>query len=133
MLGLIRLRSIRATRNAAHALLWIRRRCSDELGVSADVRFSDEVDRPGNGRAAASDGAAAAPRADLALTVQQAVLCHELIHVQRRDWCRPCSKKLWCAVLWFHPAARALAARLNLARETLVDEATIAYTRDRRA
>ena len=38
-----------------------------------------------------------------------------------------------CAALWFHPAARVLASRICLARETLVDQATIAHTGDRRA
>jgi TonB family protein len=58
---------------------------------------------------------------------------HELIHVQRRDWIAALAEEIWCAVLWFHPAARVLASRLSLARETLVDEATLAYTRDRGA
>ena len=35
--------------------------------------------------------------------------------------------------LWFHPAARLIASRLSLARETLVDQTTILLTRDRRA
>jgi protein TonB len=39
---------------------------------------------------------------------------------------------VWCALLWFHPSARALASRLGLARETLVDELAIAHTGDRR-
>jgi TonB family protein len=65
--------------------------------------------------------------------VQRAVLVHELIHVQRHDWIAALLEELWCAVLWFHPAARALASRLSFARETLVDQATIAQTRDRRA
>ena len=36
-------------------------------------------------------------------------------------------------MLWFHPAARIIALRLSLARETVVDEITIRATRDRRA
>ena len=36
-------------------------------------------------------------------------------------------------MLWFHPAARVIASRLSLARETVVDELTILLTRDRRA
>jgi beta-lactamase regulating signal transducer with metallopeptidase domain len=70
---------------------------------------------------------------DLPIPVQRAVLCHELIHVRRRDWLPVLLEELWCAVLWFHPAARVLASRLALARETLVDQATIAHTGDRRA
>ena len=65
--------------------------------------------------------------------VQRAILCHELIHVKRRDWLHTIVEELWCAVLWFHPAARVIASRLSLARETVVDELTIRITRDRRA
>jgi beta-lactamase regulating signal transducer with metallopeptidase domain len=70
---------------------------------------------------------------DLTSQVQRAILCHELIHVRRRDWIHTLSEELWCAVLWFHPAARWLASRLCLARETLVDQEAIAHTCDRRA
>ena len=131
--GFLKLRSIRAASERAHALLSMSTSMQRSLGVSADVRFSDEVTGPATvGR---RHPIVLLPRrvADLALTVQQAVLCHELIHVRRRDWWPALVEELWCAVLWFHPAARALASRLSLARETLVDEATLAYTRDRRA
>jgi beta-lactamase regulating signal transducer with metallopeptidase domain len=65
--------------------------------------------------------------------VQRAILCHELTHVRRRDWLATLGEEIWCALLWFHPAARAIASRLSLARETVVDEITIRLTRDRRA
>jgi TonB family protein len=65
--------------------------------------------------------------------VQRAVLTHELVHVRRRDWLHTIGEELWCALLWFHPAARAVAMRLSLARETIVDEQTLRLTRDRRA
>jgi len=131
--GFLRLRSIRAASERAHALLSMSASMQRSLGVSADVRLSDEVTGPATvGR---RHPIVLLPRrvADLALTVQHAVLCHELIHVRRRDWWPGLVEELWCAVLWFHPGARALASRLSLARETLVDEATLAHTRDRRA
>ncbi len=65
--------------------------------------------------------------------VQRAVIAHELVHVKRRDWLHTLAEEFWCAALWFHPAARVIAQRLSLARETLVDETTILVTRDRRA
>jgi TonB family protein len=55
------------------------------------------------------------------------------VHVRRRDWFHTIAEECWCAVLWFHPAARIVALRLSLARETMVDEITIRATRDRRA
>jgi TonB family protein len=132
-LGLIRLRSIRVASEPAHALSSIAVPLQYDLGVIADIRFSDAVDSPAT--IGARHPIVLLPRhvRDLAPAVQRAVLCHELIHVRRRDWLLALLEELWCAVLWFHPAARALASRLSLAREALVDEATIAHTRDRRA
>lgn len=75
------------------------------------------------------------PRRVLGMTpaVQRAVIAHELVHVRRRDWLHTLAEEIWCALLWFHPAARLIASRLSLARETLVDQTTILQTRDRRA
>jgi TonB family protein len=55
------------------------------------------------------------------------------VHVRRRDWLATIGEEIWCALLWFHPAARVIASRLSLARETVVDHITIQLTRDRRA
>jgi TonB family protein len=75
------------------------------------------------------------PRSVLAMSapVQRAIVCHELLHVKRRDWIATIGEEIWCALLWFNPLARTIASRLSLARETVVDEATILITRDRRA
>lgn len=132
-LGLMRLRAIRAQSERADALQPLASSLQRELSVAADVRFSSAVSSP----------ATIGLRRPLVLlphrvqelepALQRAVLSHELIHVRRRDWLPAMVEELWCAVLWFHPAARALASRLSLARETLVDAATMAHTGDRRA
>ncbi|WP_291990105.1 M56 family metallopeptidase [Luteitalea sp.] len=63
----------------------------------------------------------------------RAILLHETLHVQRRDWLRVCAEEAWCAVLWFHPGARLLVARLDTAREMLVDQHVVAALGDWRA
>lgn len=63
----------------------------------------------------------------------RAVLLHETLHVQRRDWLRVCAEEAWCAVLWFHPGARLLVTRLDTAREMLVDQHVVAGLGDWRA
>ena len=132
-LGLMSLRSIRAAAEPAEAVSSIAEPLQRELGVTADIRFSDAIDSPAT--IGARHPMVLLPRrvCELPAAVQRAVLCHELIHVRRRDWLPVLVEELWCAVLWFHPAARVLTSRLSLARETLVDEVTIAHTRDRRA
>jgi TonB family protein len=53
--------------------------------------------------------------------------------VKRRDWRHTLAEEAGCALLWFHPAARLLASRLSLARESVVDLMTVAQTMDRRS
>jgi beta-lactamase regulating signal transducer with metallopeptidase domain len=54
--------------------------------------------------------------------VQEAIACHELVHVRRRDWLREIFEEAVVAVLWFHPAVWMLIGRIRLAREQVVDE-----------
>ena len=103
------------------------------LGARAELLLTDEVDSPAT--VGVWRPVVLLPRRvlDLPVSVQRAVLAHELIHVRRRDWLSTILEELICAALWFHPAARVLASRICLARETLVDQETIAHTGDRRA
>jgi beta-lactamase regulating signal transducer with metallopeptidase domain len=64
--------------------------------------------------------------------VQRAVLSHELIHVQRRDWIWLVAEEIVRAVFWFHPGVWSLISRVQLAREEVVDELAILATGTRR-
>ncbi len=64
---------------------------------------------------------------------RRAVVTHELFHVQRRDWVWVLSEEILRSALWFHPAILWLTARIQLAREELVDELTVLATADRKA
>jgi TonB family protein len=131
--GLWRVRSLVANARLEPACDALIDELGSSLGVRATVMVSDTLEGP------ATLGIARPivliPPSVLAMSarVQCAILCHELIHVQRRDWLHTIGEELWCAVLWFHPLARVIASRLSLARETVVDERTILLTRDRRA
>jgi beta-lactamase regulating signal transducer with metallopeptidase domain len=63
--------------------------------------------------------------------VQEAIACHELLHVRRRDWLSEILEAAVVTVLWFHPAIWILVGRIRLAREQVVDEATIRLTDSR--
>lgn len=63
--------------------------------------------------------------------VQEAIACHELLHVQRRDWLYELLEAAVVTVLWFHPGIWMLVGRIRLAREQVVDEATIRLTDSR--
>ncbi|HWB98140.1 MAG TPA: M56 family metallopeptidase [Bryobacteraceae bacterium] len=58
----------------------------------------------------------------------EAVACHELIHVRRRDWAVTVVEELVRAVLWFHPAIWWILSQIQLAREQAVDHETIRWT-----
>jgi len=68
---------------------------------------------------------------DMPAHVQEAIACHELLHVQRRDWLYELLEAAVVTVLWFHPAIWMLIGRIRLAREQVVDEATIRLTDSR--
>lgn len=132
-LGLFRVRAL--TRNATPdvGLAPLVSELNQSLGTTASVKISDELEGPAT--MGVRRPVVLLPRSVLTMSaaVQRAILTHELVHVTRRDWLHTIAEELWCALLWFHPAARVIASRLSLARETVVDETTIRITRDRRA
>jgi TonB family protein len=63
---------------------------------------------------------------------QRAVVAHELHHVKRRDWGWVVGEEIVRSIFWFHPAMWWLISRVQLARETVVDELSILVTNARR-
>jgi len=57
--------------------------------------------------------------------VQTAVLTHELIHIERRDWLWTVGEELVRGLLWFHPAMHWLIGEIQLAREQVVDRQVV--------
>jgi TonB family protein len=131
--GCLRLRGILASATPAVALQPLADSLSQAINATAAITLSDDVQTPAT--IGVRRPVILLPRRilDLPQPVQRAVIAHELLHVRRRDWLQTMFEELWCAVWWFHPAARLLASRLSLSREMVVDEATLRLTRDRRA
>jgi len=67
----------------------------------------------------------------LSRAMQQAILCHEDLHVERNDWLFTVAEELVRAVLWFHPAIWWLLAEIQLAREQAVDARVVQITESR--
>ena len=63
--------------------------------------------------------------------IREAILCHEMMHVNRRDWLFTLAEELVRAVLWFHPAIWWVISEIQLAREQTVDQAVIETTQAR--
>ena len=63
--------------------------------------------------------------------MRDAILCHELQHVERQDWLFTIAEELVRGVLWFHPAIWWVIGEIQLAREQAVDQAVIEMTQAR--
>ncbi len=64
-------------------------------------------------------------------STMDAILCHEILHVRRKDWLFTVAEELVRAALWFHPAVWWVLAEIQLAREETVDQAVIDMTQAR--
>jgi TonB family protein len=64
---------------------------------------------------------------------QCAAVCHELAHVRRNDTVAVFAEEVLRGLLWFHPCIWWLLDRIQLCREQVVDDETIAVTGDRAA
>ena len=69
---------------------------------------------------------------DLEEGSQQAIVCHELLHVRRGDWLAAILEGVVSAVLWFPPMSWLL-SEIRLAREQLVDAEVVRLTSSRDA
>jgi TonB family protein len=132
--GLVRLRRLArglpdADASAADDVAELQR----ALGTRARVAFVDRVAQPVTFGIAPP--VVLLPASLLAAPIERrrAILCHELLHVRRRDWLGVIGEELALSVLWFHPAAWWLVGELQLAREQVVDQLTVAATGARRA
>ncbi|HEY7441818.1 MAG TPA: M56 family metallopeptidase [Vicinamibacterales bacterium] len=70
---------------------------------------------------------------ELSTEARVAVVCHELLHVARRDWLWLWIEEAVRTVFWFHPPMRWAIGQVRLGREQTVDARVIALTGARRA
>ena len=97
--------------------------------VEADLRISDEISSP------VTFGfrhpvVLLPPRfPSLDAAKQEAILCHEILHVRRRDWLFTLAEELLRSVFWFHPAIWWLLGEIQLTREQAVDREVIELTK----
>jgi TonB family protein len=63
--------------------------------------------------------------------LREAIACHELMHVHRRDWLFVLAEETVRSLLWFHPAVWYVLSRIQLAREQVVDSEVVRLTENR--
>jgi TonB family protein len=64
---------------------------------------------------------------------QRTILCHELLHVARRDWLWIWLEEGMRTFFWFHPGMRLAIAQLQLGREEIIDADVVSLTESRAA
>ncbi|MGH9449338.1 MAG: M56 family metallopeptidase, partial [Terriglobia bacterium] len=69
----------------------------------------------------------------LAGSQQKAIICHELLHVARRDWAWNMAEELILTLFWFHPALWWVVRSIRLTREQTVDAEVVRRTQSRQA
>jgi TonB family protein len=69
--------------------------------------------------------------ASLDRSTQQAIVCHELIHVKRRDAAVAIAEEVVAALLWFHPWVWLIRLRLRIEREHVIDKLVIDHLGNR--
>ena len=128
-LGLVRLRQMR--RRAPEEAVGFED-LKDVIGSRPKIRWSPDVRHPVT--FGVLDPIVLLPVALKAVDrgAQRAVVAHELHHVSRRDWAWVMVEEIVRSAFWFHPAMWWLISRLQLARETVVDELSIRVTKARR-
>jgi TonB family protein len=97
----------------------------------AELRISDDVTSPVTFGARNPVVLLPAQFPDLDARAQDAILCHELLHVERRDWLFTIAEEVVRALFWFHPAIWWLLGEIQLSREQAVDREVIDMTQAR--
>jgi len=135
LLGLLKLRQFRQASSpislfaeSSAVLEEVRAR----VNTSAEFRLSSDVDSPVTFGFAAPLILLPERFPSMDARFQNAIACHELLHVRRHDWAHHLAEEMIRAALWFHPAIAWLIARVRLAREQVVDLEVVRLTEARK-
>jgi TonB family protein len=100
-------------------------------GVEADIRISEAISSPVTFGFIRPVVLLPANFPELDEQIQNAILCHEVLHVRRHDWLFTLGEELVRSVFWFHPAIWWLLGEIGLAREQEVDRQVVELTKSR--
>jgi TonB family protein len=106
-------------------------RAQDLVGVSAALCVSGRVAGPMTFGVRSPVVVFPPTVASLDPSIQHAIACHELLHVRRRDWIFQVVEEAIRTIFWFHPGVWWLVGRIQLTREQVVDQESIALVDSR--
>jgi TonB family protein len=110
---------------------------SDPLAVSSQIRvrarffISDEVDSPATFGIVEANVILPRSFSEMSEACREAIICHELLHVRRRDWAIILAEEIIRSIFWFHPAVWWLLGRIHLSREQWIDCEVVRLTGNR--
>jgi TonB family protein len=130
-LGLYRLRRHRRTAHPLAAIPSAIEEIQSRIGVRPSLYLSAELDSPVT--VGLFCPAILFPVRFLRMppSFQQAIACHELLHVRRRDWAVSLLEELLRTLFWFHPGIWWLLGQIQLTREQVVDRQVVFLTQAR--
>ena len=105
----------------------------DALGTRAEIRYAAGLQQPITFGVMSPVVLLPSEVRRCPVDIRRAVVCHELLHVRRKDWAWLVGEETIRAVLWFHPAIWWLISQIQAAREEVVDELAVSTTGNRRA
>jgi TonB family protein len=120
MIGLASLRRLRARGEEALLDERVRELCWN-LAPDGEIRWHDDIQQPVTFGVRHPIILLPARVREMSIDLQRAVVCHELVHIARRDWDWVIAEELVRAAFWFHPAVWWALNQLQLAREETVD------------
>jgi len=120
-LGLFRLRALRRNASLLDFPPTLFTEMQTRIGVITPIYLSSAVDRPVSFGFLRPTVILPMRLLEIKAEEQRTVVCHELLHVRRRDWGFVLFEELIRALLWFHPAIWWTLDRIQLSREQVVD------------
>jgi TonB family protein len=130
--GLVRLRRFRRVGESI-PLTSDENALQDALGTRAEIRYAAGLPQPVTFGVISPVVLLPSEMRPYPLEIRRAVVCHELLHVRRKDWAWLVGEETIRTVLWFHPAIWWLISQVQAAREEVVDELAVSTIGNRRA
>jgi TonB family protein len=124
-LGLAKLRRFRENSRRFEIVPAGIREIMARLGVAPEFRLSDDIESPATFGLRRPLIVVPFRFTELDADRQQAVACHELLHIVRRDWAVNLVEECVLAAFWFHPVVWWLVSRVRLSREQVVDRQVV--------
>jgi TonB family protein len=132
-LGLCRLRTLRRNASPIGSLPGLFTEMQTRVGVMAPIYLSPAVDSPVSFGFVRPSVIFPVRLLEMEEEKQRTVVCHELLHIRRRDWSFVLLEELIRALFWFHPAIWWALGRIQLSREQVVDREVLRITGARQA